>query len=152
MIKHSHGFTLIELILVIVLMTILSAYMAAKLNFASYDADGCAETLKASLRLGQKLAVAQRTSGTTVAPRAQVNLVLSNTCGITVGATTYPALHGVSVTPVGTVSFDGLGQPYISAVLMAVVRTFTITGGGVSRYVCLEAVTGYVHEESASCG
>ncbi|RIZ68199.1 MAG: type II secretion system protein [Methylococcales bacterium] len=151
MIKHSHGFTLIELILVIVLMSILSAYMAAKLNFASYDADGCAETLKASLRLGQKLAVAQRTSGTTVAPRAQVNVVLSNTCGITVGATTYPALHDVSVTPVGTVSFDGLGQPYFGA-LMTVVKTFAINGGSVSRYVCLEAVTGYVHEESASCG
>jgi prepilin-type N-terminal cleavage/methylation domain-containing protein len=151
MIKSSAGFTLIELTLVMVIMGILSVKMAASLNFANYDADGCAETLKASLRLGQKLAIAQRTSGTTVAPRTQASVLLSSTCDITVGATTYPALHDISVTPVGTITFDGLGQPYYGA-LMTAVKTFTINGGSVSRYVCLEAVTGYVHEESASCG
>ena len=38
MIKSSAGFTLIELILVMIIMGILSVKMAARFNLASYDA------------------------------------------------------------------------------------------------------------------
>ncbi len=133
------GFTLIELIVIMVVIGILSATASSRLNFASHDAAGCAETVKASIRLAQKLAIAQRDPAMPVS--------VGNDCQVAVGGQTYPALTGVSVTNFGIVTFNGLGQPSVAAV-----RTFTISGGDVIRYVCLEAETGYVHEEAASCG
>jgi prepilin-type N-terminal cleavage/methylation domain-containing protein len=140
MIKKCSGFTLIELILVMVLMGILSATALPRLNFSSHSAAGCAETVKASLRLAQKLAIAERASAKLV--------TVANDCTVSVtGGETYPALTGVSVTNSGSVTFNGLGQPSL-----VTVRTFTISGGDVIRYVCLEPETGYVHEETTSCG
>lgn len=139
MIKRCNGFTLIELILIIVIVSILAATAMSRLNFNSHAAAGCAETVKASLRLGQKLAVAQR---------ALVTVSIGSTCQVTVGSETYPALNGVNVTNSGNVTFNGLGQPSS----IAAIRTFTVSGGDLIRYICLEAETGYVHEEDASCG
>jgi MSHA pilin protein MshC len=139
MIKHCKGFTLIELIVIMVVIGILSATASSRLNFASHDAAGCTETVKASIRLAQKLAIAQRASAMPVS--------ITNDCAVSVGSESYPALIGVSVNNFGTVTFNGLGQPSV-----VTVRTFTIFGGDIIRYVCLEAETGYVHEEAASCG
>jgi len=139
MIKHCKGFTLLELIVIMVVIGILSATVSSRLNFASHDAAGCAETVKASIRLAQKLAIAQRASAMPVS--------ITNGCAVSVGSESYPALNDVSVTNFGIVTFNGLGQPSVAAV-----RTFTISGGDVIRYVCLEAETGYVHEEAVSCG
>ncbi len=141
--KRFKGFTLVELVLVMVIMGILSAFAASRLNFASHDAGGCVETVKASIRLAQKLAIAQRALAIPVS--------VSNACAVTVGTSSYPALKGVSVTSFGTITFNGQGQPALSGVLMTAIRTFIITGGDVTHYVCLEPETGYVHEESASC-
>lgn len=141
--KNQRGYTLVELIVMLVVMGILAAYVSAKLDFAAYDAGGCADTVKASIRMAQKLAIAKRTSST---------VSVAGSCAVSVGTESYPALNGVNVTNSGSVVFNGLGQPSVGGTLMTAVRTFTITGGGITRYVCLEAETGYVHEESASCG
>jgi MSHA pilin protein MshC len=142
--KRGNGFTLIELVLIMVIMGILSAYAASRLNFASYDANGCAETLKASIRLAQKLAIAQRATPVAVS--------LTGNCTVAVGGNSYPGFNDVSVTNTGSLTFNGEGQPSFNGTLMASVKTFTITGGTVTNYICLEAETGYVHQEPASCG
>ncbi len=139
--KNNHGgFTLVELVVTMMVMGILAAYVAAKLNFASYDAAGDAETLKASIRLAQKLAIAQRAAVT-------VNF---NPAGIQVpGETTYAWHNGVSVVaaPAGTsITFDGLGRPSIVSL-----TAITVSGGGIHRLICVEPETGYVHEEIAAC-
>lgn len=140
------GFTLVELVVMMVVMGILAAYVSAKLNFKESDASGCAETVKASVRMAQKLAIAQR------APASPVTVTVTSSCAATVGTESYPALNGITVSNSGSISFSGLGQPSVGATPLTAVRTFTITGGDVTRYVCLEAETGYVHEEAASCG
>jgi len=144
MIKRCNGFTMIELVLVMVIVGILSASALPRLNFAGHAAGGCSETVKASIRLAQKLAIAKRATSVTVS--------VNSDCSVTVGGESYPALSGVSVTNSTSVTFNGQGQPSIGGTPMTAVRTFTITGGDVTRYVCLEAETGYVHEETASCG
>lgn len=146
MIKRCCGFTLIELVLVLVIIGILSASALSRLNFAGHDAAGCAETVKASIRLAQKLAIAQR------APATPVTVSVNGDCAVSVAGESYPALNSVSVANAGTVAFNGLGQPSVGGVLMTAVRTFIVSGGDVARYICLEAETGYVHEEAASCG
>jgi prepilin-type N-terminal cleavage/methylation domain-containing protein len=138
MIKRCNGFTMIELVMVMVIIGILSAYALPRLNFAGHDANGCAETLKASIRLAQKLAIAQRAAATPV--------TVTSACAVSVGTDVYPALNGVTVTNFTTVTFNGQGQPSVGDVLTTAVRAFTITGGDVSRVVFLEPETGYVHE------
>lgn len=154
--KRCNGFSLIELIVIIVIMGILTAYAAARINFASHDAAGCAETVKASIRLAQKLAIAQRVPTTVSVSRA---------CQVIVGGEIYPALTGVTVTysggvanlggvaAPGNVTFNGLGQPFVDVITqMTTARIFTISGGDLTRYICLEAETGYVHEGTVNCG
>ncbi len=135
---------MVELVVMMVILGILSASASSRLNFASHDADGCAETVKASIKLAQKLAIATRATPVAVS--------VTNSCAVVVGTESYPSLNGVNVDNFGTVTFNGLGQPSVGGVLMAAVRTFTIRGGDVNRFICLEAETGYVHEEGATCG
>lgn len=139
------GFTLVELIMMMVVVGVLAAYVAAKLDFASYDADGCAETLKASIRMAQKLAIAKRVPATPVA------VTVGAGCAVTVGADSYPALNGVSVSGAGSVTFNGLGQPSVGGTPLTAVKAFTVSGGAATRWICLEPETGYVHAETSSC-
>lgn len=136
MIDQSRGFTLVELIVMMVVMGVLAAYVGAKLNFSSHDAEGYAQTMKASIRLAQKLAIARRTAVTvTLTPH------------VAVGSETYPKPGGVAVSGApASITFDGLGRPDI-----ATVTAITVSGGDVSRLICVEPQTGYVHEEHATC-
>ncbi|MDD4904695.1 MAG: GspH/FimT family protein [Methylobacter tundripaludum] len=144
MIKHCEGFTLIELILVMVIVGILSASISSRLNFASHNASGYTETIKSSIRLAQKLAIAKR--ATSVSITFSVNPF--GGCpvnGVQVdGEQCDPLPIGVAVNGLGTVTFDGLGRPNVAAT-----TTITVSGGDVSRVICLEPETGYVHEETA---
>ena len=144
MIKHCNGFTLIELISIIIIIGVLAAYAAPLLNLDSYNANGCAETLQASLRFAQKLAIAQRSTPATI--------TVTDSCQVSVAGNSYPALSGVSVTNAGSVAFNDQGQPFLNGTLMTSILTFTVSGGTVTHYICLEAQTGYVHNEAASCG
>lgn len=142
MIKRCQGFTLVELVMTMVILSILSAYALSRLDFAGHDASGYAEIVKSSIRLAQKLAVAQRQ-----------NVTVTNITGdISVGGTTNPIPDGVTVnvnpppTPTSTsITFNALGRP----ISITAITTITITGGDVSRVICLEPETGYVHEETA---
>jgi len=118
-------------------MGVLAALASARLNIASYDADGFAETVKSSIRLAQKLAIARRGTAT-----------VTFNSGVSVASDTFAVPNGVSMsgTP-ANITFDALGQP--SGV--TVVTSIKISGGDVNRWVCVEPVTGYVHEESSAC-
>lgn len=124
-------------------MGILSAYVSSRLNFASHDASGYAEVVKSSIRLAQKLAVAQRAAHAVTFPVNPCNG--SSVNGVQVaGEQCDPVPNGVVVNGFSTITFDGLGRPDVAAV-----TDITVTGGDVSRVICLEPETGYVHEETA---
>src|SRR3954464_3946546 len=58
--QDTAGFTLTELVVVIVIAGILSAVVYNKVDVNSFKAEGSTDEVKAALRYAQKLAVAQR--------------------------------------------------------------------------------------------
>lgn len=138
------GFTLPELVIVISLVAILSAYAVAQINVTSFDTEGYATSVGASLRYAQRLAVTQRR---TVAVKIDGNvLTLCYTDISCSGGAVHepPGMAAYTVTaPTGVtiadenIYFSPLGRPDAG-------KTLTITGD-VTRTITIEAETGYVH-------
>ena len=149
--KTSPGFTLIELIMVIVLAGVLSVFIAPKLfNSDDFNARGFHDQTLAFLRYAQKTAIAQRRpvcvvfslNGLALTMDADANTATgSNGCETSLtapsgGTLTARGAAQYAVTPSVTV-FGALGQPGASQ---------TIQVAGVAKQIVVEAVTGYVHE------
>jgi MSHA pilin protein MshC len=154
--KPCSGFSLIELVVIIVIMGILTAYASSRINFASHSAAGYAEIIKSSIRMAQKLAIAQRGEVTVTFAVNPCNGSPVDGVQVT-GEQCDPLPNGVTVTiltnsgeppptALDNVTFNGLGRP----TNITAMTTITVSGGGdVSRVICLEPETGYVHEETA---
>jgi len=162
---RARGFTLIELIMVIVMLGVLAVVAAPRIfNRVDFDARGFHDETLALLRYAQKTAIAQRrtvcvtfsapapaSARLTIASNAAINICNTSLVGPNnscAGGPTGPqgcinARPGVSYStnPV-FLNFDGLGQP-VAASLTVQVAT---ASGSISRTVTIEAVTGYVHD------
>jgi MSHA pilin protein MshC len=146
----QRGFTVVELVAVMTLAGILSAFAAVRLLDRSLaDARGFADQLAAIVQFAQKAAVAQRrriyVNVDTSARRVRACLDAAAACAQPLAAPAGGALDSTAATGVvlasgaAQFSFDGLGRPSIAAAL-----TLTATGGGSSFNVTVEADTGYV--------
>ena len=143
------GFTLTELVVVIVIVTILSAFAISRINTQSFDTEGFANRAAATLRYAQKVAISQR--------RTVAVTIAGNTLSLTYPD---PPLNGAAVRePPGTsafsvsapsgvtlaganFSFSALGKPTAGTT-----TTLTITGSDsppTVKTVTIEAETGYV--------
>lgn len=161
----QRGFTLIELIMVIVMLGILAVYAAPRL-FNSNDvyARGFHDETLAYLRYAQKTAIGQRrtvcvnfassssltlsialnpatfdctTAGTLTGPKGDVaSTTLTSRPGSGVAYNTTPA-------PVNF-NFNGLGQPITGAGVSMATQTIQVVG--VNKFITVESATGYVHE------
>jgi MSHA pilin protein MshC len=162
--KHcQRGFTLIELVMVVVMLGVLAVFAAPKiLNTGDVNARGFHDETLALLRYAQKSAIAQRrlvcvsfnTSGTP--HRATLTLespTLTSTPAVCntnlVGPkgespATVTAKSGTGYVSAPAVFFDGLGQP-VSTARVALASNVLITFSNATG-ITVEAGTGYVHD------
>ncbi len=146
------GFSLVELILVMVIAGILAAVAVPRLiGRNSFDTRGFADQLAATVRFGQKLAVAQRrdvsvqlsASGATLCYLANTPCSAGNHAPGPGGEKPYSvsAPDGVTIaSPVAVLVFDAAGRPDTLAQL-----DIQINGAG-THHVFVERETGYVHD------
>lgn len=150
------GFTLIELIMVLVLLGILAAYAGPRMfNSSDFFARGFHDQSLAYLRYAQKTAIAQRRTVCVTLASNAVSLRIAaaevtNTCSSALagpaGETGLTARSGVAFSSALTsFNFDGLGQP-VNASTGALAATQVLQVANASKSITIEAVTGYVHE------
>ena len=143
------AFTVIELLTVMVIIGILSAVVAPRFfERNTFDSRGFSDEVKTTLRLAQKLAIAQRrnvcVNVTTAAP---ANLTIDVT-NATSCDTALPSMSGSGnyrinargdatlTSSAATITFNASGSPGAAAITLRVDTEPTIT---------VEAETGYVH-------
>ena len=154
---HQLGFTLIELVMVIVLLGVLAVFATPRIfNSGDFYARGFHDETLAFLRYAQKTAIAQRR---TVCVAFTTNSATLNMASTAATTTCNTALRGPKGNSPGTITagtgvtysstptdfnFDGLGQPITS--LGASVATQTIQVSNAAKSITVETATGYVHE------
>lgn len=147
--RRQGGFTLIELIIVMVLAGILSAYAASRLNLLSFRQTGYFQQALAAIRHAQKLAIASGCevdvditatscelswNGVPAPPACPVaGTPISNLAS---GSTNFCANATAEGTPTASFTFDLIGRPSAAQ---------SIAFG--SRTVLVEAETGYAREQ-----
>ena len=165
----QRGFTLIELIMVIVILGVLAVFAAPRLfNNQDFYGKGFHDETLAYLRYAQKTAIAQRRTVCVTFGANSLTLAAAlnpPTAAATNAdcATPAPSFRGPkgetppSLTAKGSVTytaptpsalnvnFDGLGQPTSSTgVVLLAARTLQVSGA--PKPIVVEAATGYVHE------
>ena len=139
----ARGFTLLELVTVILILGILAAVAAANFNQPSIDQTWFLEQVKAALRYAQKTAIAQRrVIYVSVGASAPYPLSLCYDAGCASPVSTLTSAGAFVLTPPSGViltastspfSFNGLGQPSAAV-------TLAVNG----RPLSVSAETGYV--------
>ena len=141
--RRTSGFTLPELVAVIIIVSVLAAVAVPRLNESAIDTTWFAEQVKAALRFAQRQAVAQRRLvyvRVDASPSAQLRLCYDAACTQPLGNVTDGGSYALAVPSGVTLtasaspfSFDGLGQPSSGVSL-------SVNGSAVT----VAAETGYV--------
>lgn len=133
---YQCGFTLVELVMTMIIVGILAIAVAPRfIDINVFQSRGAADQVKAALRYGQKVAIAQHRN-----VNVTISAAASSGCGAALAAGNVSCVisNSVTVAPAlpRTVTFDALGRPVPNAADSVTVGTTTIT---------VEAETGYVH-------
>ena len=146
--KKISGFSLIELIVVIVVLSIVAASVSLFMPARTvYQSDGFADVFLQDLRFTQLLSMSQNqrykliVNAGSYQIQNQSSVVFNNP---ETGAATnvYPA--GVTITPTGTYNFDSIGVPYNNGVALAAVLNFSVTAGTTTTTVSITPGTGFI--------
>jgi len=170
--RFQHGFTMVELVIVIVLVGILSALAITRFFDRSvYDTEAASEQLRSILRYGQKIAIAQHRNVFVILGPNSAALCFDNQANCT-AANQVPAPSGQNSDTAATraacnartwmcegrpnnvagsanrnitsFGFNALGQPFdINATTFGGL-TVTLSGNGNTRSVSVAPETGYV--------
>jgi MSHA pilin protein MshC len=171
----ERGFTLVELVTVIVLIGIMGGLAMARFaDNVSFDTYAYADRTAAMLRYGQKLAVAQNRPVYVALDGSRVALCFNPACDASTGVSALggsnsgrpntlalcassaweceaPANGVTYVSDVSSFYFDPLGKPFASSdIFPRAISTFTrltitVSGGNSSKVIIVEPETGYVH-------
>lgn len=146
--RRDRGFTLTELVAVMLIAAILAVSASSVFGRRGFDAAAYGDQVRAQLAYAQKVAVAARRSVTVTIAGNAVALTMCADAGC---ASTVPvpspqgeasfvraAPAGVTVGPNSTFTFNALGDTSLGANLVV-----AITGDAV-RNLTVEAATGYV--------
>lgn len=151
----NRGYSLVELIMTMVIVGILAAVVAPRfLDSNAFQSRGFADQVKAALRYGQKVAIAQNrfvcvafgasSITVTIDPTTPSAAHVTATCpgsalvNPDTGKSPYTVTASGNITLSGGVDFyfDPLGRPSFSSA-----QSITING----HTIIIEAETGYVH-------
>jgi len=155
--RPQRGFTLIELVMVLVLLGILAVYAVPRMiNTGDFYARGFHDQSLAYLRYAQKTAIAQRRTVCVTLSSSGISLSMASTAGSNTCAATLPGPNGEAAlsarsgvafsSTLSNFNFDALGQPVTTAATPAQAATQVLQVANVSRSITIEAGTGYVHE------
>lgn len=148
------GFTLIELIMVLVMLGVLAVFAAPRVfNRSDFEARGFHDQTLSTLRFAQKTAIAQRRAvcvafTATSVTLTRASLEADSNCDTPLkgssGEAVLQAPANVAFTAApAAFRFDGLGQP-LEGVSTPAPRSIQV--GNTDRTITVEAVTGYVHD------
>lgn len=143
---RQQGFTLIELIVVMLVMAVLATYVGTRWSFGDVTVSAQAEQLARDLRHAQMLAMQQGqtlrlestgggyrvTDGASVItdPATQQNFIQTLDNGVSLGG--------------GPVEFDSLGRPVNGGNLASAAVNFSLSGDSDTAAVNVAPVTGFV--------
>jgi MSHA pilin protein MshC len=159
--NNQHGFTLIELIMVMVIVGILAIVVAPRFfDVNVFKSRGFADQVQASLRNAQKIAIAQHRNVCVAMTANDITLTIASVSGAAsacdtplVSPTTGQAPYKISTPSAAititlapaTFNFDALGKPWdvLGTTPSTVQKSITINGA--TNNIFVEAETGYVH-------
>lgn len=147
---RESGFTMVELIVVIVVAGVIAAVAVPRLiDNRTFQSRDFYERAIAVVRQAQKVAVARRATSTPVRVCVAAGSISAGT-GVNcttllpdpvTGATlSFSAPAGVTLSPTGTYTFDGLGQPNAAFTI----NIASTVPGDPARQISVAALTGYV--------
>jgi MSHA pilin protein MshC len=150
MTKHrNRGFTLTELVAVLVIVAVLAVSATSVFSRRGFDTASFADQARIQLAYAQKVAVAARRTVTVTVAGNIISLAMcaDAACGSTVdvpspqGEPTFvrSAPSGVTISPDTAFTFRPLGDTSLAGKL-----ELTVSGDG-TRTITVEATTGYVY-------
>jgi MSHA pilin protein MshC len=151
--RRANGFTLVELVAVMVITGIIAATAGPKLiGMDAFDARGSYSTLTSALRYAQKTAIAQRTTVyTNINTTTRVVCIgyTSDCSSAVLDPSTQVAYSKTLSTKVNitastsSIGFDGLGKPVPNTIATFIIQNAVVPTEP-TRTITVEADTGYV--------
>jgi len=148
--RRCRGMSLAELVMTIVIIGILAVIVGPRfVSWKGFASRGFYDEGQAVVRYAQKTAIAWRRPIVVCVSASEIRAISNNDCAVPV-TLTHPtsgadlfstAPDGVTLSPVGSFSFDGLGRPSGPT---TITLTSTIPDDP-ARQIVVAAETGYVY-------